>query len=181
MKGDKVFLDTNLLLYAYDAGSPAKHAVAVRILEDLWKSGNGILSNQILQEFFVNVTKKIPKPISVADGREIVEDFLKWKIVPVEGRTILRAIDLHEKHKYAFWDSLVIQSVGLALLCPIIDRIKGYPFEVPIPARMKVSGAVLSDQVKSMDWRALDATLICRLPEATVSEVLRKAATLLSK
>ena len=71
--------------------------------------------------------------------------------------------------------------VGLALLCPIIDRRKGYPFEVPIPARMKVSGAVLSDQVKSMDWRALDATLICRLPEATVSEVLRKAATLLSK
>ncbi len=82
MKGDKVFLDTNLLLYAYDAGSPAKHAVAVRILEDLWKSGNGILSTQILQEFFVNVTKKIPKPLSVAVGREIVEDFLKWKIVP---------------------------------------------------------------------------------------------------
>ena len=59
MKGDKVFLDTNLLLYAYDAGSSAKHAVAVRILEDLWKSGNGILSTQVLQEFFVNVTKKI--------------------------------------------------------------------------------------------------------------------------
>ena len=111
MKGDKVFLDTNLLLYAYDAGSPAKHAVALRILEDLWKSGNGILSTQILQEFFVNVTKKIPKPLSVAVGREIVEDFLKWKIVPVEGRTILRAIDLHEKQPmYAFWDSLVIQS-----------------------------------------------------------------------
>ena len=88
-----------------------KHAVAVRILEDLWKNGNGILSTQILQEFFVNVTKKIPKPIPVAVGREIVEDFLKWRIVPVEGRTILRAIDLHGKQpKYAFWDSLVIQS-----------------------------------------------------------------------
>ena len=58
----------------------------------------------------MNVTKKIPKPVSIAVGREIVEDFLKWKIVPVEGRTILRAIDLHEKHKYTFWDSLVIQS-----------------------------------------------------------------------
>ena len=58
----------------------------------------------------MNVTKKIPRPISVAVGREIVEDFLKWKIVPVEGRSILRAIELHEKHKYAFWDSLVIQS-----------------------------------------------------------------------
>jgi predicted nucleic acid-binding protein len=110
MKGGKVFLDTNLLLYAFDAGSQGKHAVAVRILEDLWKTGNGILSTQVLQEFFVNVTKKIPRPLSVALGREIVEDFLKWKIVPVEGRTILRAIDLHEKHKYAFWDSLVIQS-----------------------------------------------------------------------
>ena len=110
MTGDKVFLDTNLLLYAYDAGSPGKHSVAVRILEDLWKSGNGVLSSQVLQEFFVNVTKKIPKPLSVSVGREIVEDFLKWRIVPIEGRTILRAIDLHRKHKYAFWDSLVIQS-----------------------------------------------------------------------
>ena len=110
MKGDKVFLDTNLLLYAFDAGSAAKHVVSVRILEGLWKGGNGILSTQVLQEFFVNVTEKIPRPLSVTVGREIVEDFLKWKIVPVEGRTILRAIDLHEKHKYAFWDSLVIQS-----------------------------------------------------------------------
>ncbi|GAB4243422.1 MAG: PIN domain-containing protein [Deltaproteobacteria bacterium] len=110
MKGDKVFLDTNLLLYAYDAGSLVKHSVAARILEDLWKSGNGILSTQVLQEFFVNVTKKIPKPLSVTVGKEIVEDFLKWKIVSVEGRTILRAIDLHEKHNYAFRDSLVIQS-----------------------------------------------------------------------
>ena len=111
MKGDKVFLDTNLLLYAYDVGSPAKHAVAVRILEDLWKSGNGILSTQILQEFFVNVTKKIPQAV-ICRGRQgdrrgfpEVEGSSPW-----EGRTILRAIDLHEKHKYAFWDSLVIQS-----------------------------------------------------------------------
>jgi len=110
MKGDKVFLDTNLLLYAFDVGSPAKHAIAVRILENLWKSGYGILSTQVLQEFFVNVTKKIPKPLPVAVGRDIVEDFLKWKVVTVEGRTILRAIDLQQKHKYAFWDSLVIQS-----------------------------------------------------------------------
>ena len=71
--------------------------------------------------------------------------------------------------------------VGLALLCPITDRVKGYPFEVPIPGSMKVTGAVLSDEVKSLDWRALKAELICRLPEATVSEVLRKAAALLSK
>jgi mRNA interferase MazF len=71
--------------------------------------------------------------------------------------------------------------VGLALLCPITDRVKGYPFEVPIPGNMKVTGSVLSDELKSLDWKALKAELICRLPDTTVSEVLRKAATLLSK
>ena len=71
--------------------------------------------------------------------------------------------------------------VGLALLCPITDRVKGYPFEVPIPGNIIVKGVVLSDEVKSLDWKALKAELICRLPEATVSEVLRKAAALLSK
>jgi mRNA interferase MazF len=73
------------------------------------------------------------------------------------------------------------EKVGFALFCPITDRVKGYPFEVPIPEYSKVSGVVLSDVVKSLDWRALKAELICRLPETTVAEVLRKSATLLSK
>ncbi len=71
--------------------------------------------------------------------------------------------------------------VGMALTCPIISEVKGYPFEVRIPPRMDVSGAILSDQVKSLDWRALKAEFICRLPEATVSQVLRKTSALLEK
>ncbi len=71
--------------------------------------------------------------------------------------------------------------VGMALICPIISEVKGYPFEVPIPPRMDVSGAILSDQVKSLDWRALKAEFICRLPEATVLQVLRKTTALLAK
>ena len=71
--------------------------------------------------------------------------------------------------------------VGFALFCPITDRVKGYPFEVSIPGNREVTGVVLSDEVKSLDWKALKAELICRLPEATVAEVLRKAAVLLSK
>ncbi len=69
--------------------------------------------------------------------------------------------------------------VGLALLCPITSQVKGYPFEALIPARLKVSGAVLSDQVKSLDWRARRAELIDRLPESTVFEVLQKIGVLL--
>ena len=70
---------------------------------------------------------------------------------------------------------------GLALLCPITNQIKGYPFEVLIPAALPIAGAVLSDQVKSLDWRAGNAELICTLPTETISEVLQKLVTLLSQ
>jgi mRNA interferase MazF len=69
--------------------------------------------------------------------------------------------------------------VGLALLCPITSQIKGYPFEVLIPPDLKIGGVILSDQVKSLDWKAREAKLICRLPAATVGETLQKLNTLL--
>ena len=69
--------------------------------------------------------------------------------------------------------------VGLAILCPITNQVKGYPFEVKIPTGLKASGVILSDQVKSMDWRARKATRICSLPDATIRQVLNKVGTLL--
>jgi mRNA interferase MazF len=69
--------------------------------------------------------------------------------------------------------------VGLALLCPITNQIKGYPFEVKIPDGLAISGVVLSDQVKSLDWRAWDAKFICDLPEKTIQEILLKLGQLL--
>ena len=70
--------------------------------------------------------------------------------------------------------------VGLAILCPITTQIKGYPFEVVIPEGLPVAGAVLSDQVKSLDWRQRRAELLCALPESTTGQVLRKLGALLS-
>lgn len=70
--------------------------------------------------------------------------------------------------------------VGLALLCPITNQVKGYPFEVRIPDGLAVTGAVLADQVKSLDWRARKAEFICPLPRLIVAEVLQRARTLLS-
>jgi mRNA interferase MazF len=69
--------------------------------------------------------------------------------------------------------------VGLAILCPITNQIKGYPFEVIIPAGLPVEGAILSDQVKSLDWRARSAELICTLPTETIADVLQKLVPLL--
>ena len=71
--------------------------------------------------------------------------------------------------------------IGLAILCPITNQIKGYPFEVLLPTGLPMTGAILSDQVKSLDWRARNAELICTLPDETISEVLQKLSTLLSK
>ena len=71
--------------------------------------------------------------------------------------------------------------VGLALLCPITSQVKGYPFEVAVPAGLPVSGVVLADQVKSLDWRARDAALAGKLPAGALEEVLQKLLVLLDK
>jgi mRNA interferase MazF len=70
--------------------------------------------------------------------------------------------------------------VGLAICCPITNQIKGYPFEVRIPAGLRVTGAILADQVKSLDWQVRRAELIDSLPKEVVDEVLVKLSTLLS-
>ena len=70
---------------------------------------------------------------------------------------------------------------GLAILCPITNQVKGYPFEVILPARLPIAGVILSDQVKSLDWHARNIELICTLPDETVSEILQKLGALLSE
>ncbi|MBF8265477.1 MAG: transcriptional modulator of MazE/toxin, MazF [Dehalococcoidia bacterium] len=72
------------------------------------------------------------------------------------------------------------EKTGLAIFCPVTNQIKGYPFEVLIPEGLPLTGAILSDQVKSLDWRARNAELICTLPDEIMSEVLQKLDTLTS-
>lgn len=70
--------------------------------------------------------------------------------------------------------------VGLAILCPITSRAKGYPFEVTLPGGLPVEGVVLADQAKSLDWQARQAEPLCRLPERSTTEVLQKLGALLA-
>jgi len=70
------------------------------------------------------------------------------------------------------------RKVGLALFCPITSQVKGYPFEVRVPQGYEVSGVVLADQVKSLDWKARRATFCCALPAEAVCDVLNKLGTL---
>jgi predicted nucleic acid-binding protein len=110
MPEDKTFIDTNIIIYAYDVTAGKKHETARIIISDLWDSGLGVISTQVLQEFFVNVVRKIPKPIDKQQAKEIVRDFLKWHVVVNTGDSIIDAIDICLRFGYSFWDSMIIEA-----------------------------------------------------------------------
>jgi len=110
MEGDKVFLDTNIIMYAYDVSAGEKHEIAKKILVELWDSGLGVISTQVLQEFFVNVTQKIQKPLDKRLARDIISDLMKWDVVINDGESILEAVEILLRHGYSFWDSLIIEA-----------------------------------------------------------------------
>ncbi len=108
--------------------------------------------------------------------------------VPERGDVVWVTLNPQAGHEQAGRRPAVVLSpaayngrVGLAILCPVTNSVKGYPWEVLLPAGLPVQGAILSDQVKSLDWRSRNAAWICRLPEATLSEVLQRLGALLSE
>lgn len=110
MPEDKLFIDTNIIIYAYDVTAGKKHETAREMITELWDSGLGVISTQVLQEFFVNVVQKIPKPIDLQQAKEIVRDFLKWQVVVNTGESIVDAIDICIRFGYSFWDSMIIEA-----------------------------------------------------------------------
>ncbi len=103
----KVFVDTNVLLYAYDIEDPSKHNRANLRLRELWNSHSGVLSMQVLQEFYINATRKIAKPLSRSDARKAAEDYSLWCVetTPQEVRTAFR---IEDEARIGFWDALIV-------------------------------------------------------------------------
>jgi predicted nucleic acid-binding protein len=110
------FLDTNILVYAYDRSAGQKHEIARQLMESCWENENGCLSIQVLQEFFVTVTRKLAMPLDDQTARQIVADLAQWHLHAPKAGDLLQAIDLHQSHQLAFWDAQVIQS-ALSLGC----------------------------------------------------------------
>ena len=111
---DRVFIDTNILLYAYDLDAGSKHDVASNIVRRLWAEGTGALSTQVLQEFYVNVTMKIAKPISPAEARAIIGRYLVWQVEVNTPESVLRASEIQERYRLSFWDALIVASAAKA-------------------------------------------------------------------
>ncbi|MBU4175498.1 MAG: PIN domain-containing protein [Actinobacteria bacterium] len=107
---DRVFVDTNILVYAHDISAGNKHQKARDIVSDLWVSGLGVISTQVLQEFYNAVTRKVPKPLPLQEARRKVSDFSKWGVVVIGVDDVLDAIDIQARYGFSFWDSLIISA-----------------------------------------------------------------------
>src|SRR5579863_2064085 len=105
----KTFIDTNVLIYAHDVDAKAKNDVARAVLRELWSERTGVLSMQVLQEFYVNVTRKIPSPLSKDLARSVVSSYVPWcmETTPAE---ISPAFRIEDESRIGFWDALIVSS-----------------------------------------------------------------------
>jgi predicted nucleic acid-binding protein len=111
---DKVFVDTNILIYAHDRTAGRKHERARQLIERLWESGLGVMSTQVLQELCVNLRRKIEKPLSTDEVRELIQDYLSWEIILNTPESIVQALELEARYKISFWDALILQAAESA-------------------------------------------------------------------
>ena len=105
------FVDTNILIYAHDVDAGAKHQVAKTVLRELWSQRSGVLSMQVLQEFYVNVTRKVASPLSKDVARLVVNSYSVWCIetTPAEITTAFR---IEDESRIGFWDALIVASAA---------------------------------------------------------------------
>ena len=106
----RAFVDTNVLVYAHDISTGAKHEKARSLVERLWQERTGAVSTQILQELYVSLRRKAARPLASEEARALVADYLRWEVVVNSGESILDAIALEQRYGISFWDALVVQS-----------------------------------------------------------------------
>ena len=119
MSANRQFVDTNVLVYAHDVTAGDKHTRARALVEELWETREGCLSVQVLQEFFVTTTRKIPKPLDAPAAARIIDDLAHWRVHAPIATDVLAAIDIHQRTGASFWDSMILHSAK-ELGCAIV-------------------------------------------------------------
>ena len=107
---DKCFVDTNILVYAHDRSAGTKHQRARLLLEQLWNSGQGVLSTQVLQELCINLRRKVSRPLPIDEVRLLIRDYSTWEVVTNTPESILQALEIEARYKTPFWDALILQA-----------------------------------------------------------------------
>jgi predicted nucleic acid-binding protein len=114
-----VFVDTNVLVYARDAGETVKQPKARAWLEHLWRTRSGRLSQQVLSEFYVTVTRKLDPGLPPADARAEVRDLSAWRPIAIDTDVIEAAWALEDAHSLSFWDALIVAAAA-ATRCDVL-------------------------------------------------------------
>ena len=109
-----VFVDTNVLVYARDPDHPEKHEHALEWVDHLWTSGNGRVSAQVLNEYYVTVTRRLTPGLSHDEARTDIEDLFAWNPQPIDTAIIQRALGLTETVSISYWDALIVLLLGRA-------------------------------------------------------------------
>lgn len=104
------FVDANVLVYAFDASAGAKQTAAIALLERLWESEAGCLSVQVLQEFFVTVTRKVPRPLAADEAAARVREFATWHVFSPTADDVLDATAIQKSAGISFWDAMIVQA-----------------------------------------------------------------------
>lgn len=109
----KTFVDTNVLIYAHDVDAKEKREIARSALRELWNQRTGVLSVQVLQEFYVNVTRKIASPLPKDAARLVVNSYAVWCVetTPAE---ITAAFRIEDESRIGFWDALIVAAAAKA-------------------------------------------------------------------
>ena len=108
-----VFVDSNVLIYARDDGTPSKQARAVEWLAHLWREGLGRTSTQVLSEFYVNVTGKIANRVTPDEAWQEVNTFFVWRPQPIDPALLARAREIERRWRLSWWDSLIVAAAQL--------------------------------------------------------------------
>ena len=106
----KCFVDTNILVYAHDRSAGVKHLRARGLVEELWNSGQGVLSTQVLQEFCVTLQRNSQTALPLSELRHILQDYLAWEVVVNGPESILEALAAQARYKISFWDALILHA-----------------------------------------------------------------------
>ena len=143
----RTFVDTNVLLYAHDASETEKQPIARALLEALWADRSGVLSTQVLQEFYVVATRKFTPPMRRSEARELIALYATWSVVRVDVELILDATALEERAQLSFWDALIIEAARRGGARRVVSedlqdgrRIAGLVIEDPFDAARRGGG-----------------------------------------
>jgi predicted nucleic acid-binding protein len=110
----KCFVDTDILVYAHDRSAGAKHLRAQMLLEQLWDSGWGVLSTQVLEELCIQLCRMASKPLSVEEASLLVRDYSTWEMVAKTPASVVEALEIVIRHKVPFWDALILEAAERA-------------------------------------------------------------------